>query len=192
SLWIIDIVMRNFNVDNKNPEKMIDALLRKYDIKTQSKQLFSKIFSKCETNHDLPLRYMRLLKVIKIRYAKEIIEGFIANIPDIKDQVAILRLGFSGKTETLVSIEMHNKIAQKPIRQDVLDYIKALKSENFSFMSSYIGKTSGWVTSFIDFSLKYYSGLDKENVEKKFRLAFPEISHIIDHASSSIEAGGLK
>ncbi|HGG8898719.1 TPA: hypothetical protein ACJJXP_004757, partial [Enterobacter hormaechei subsp. xiangfangensis] len=123
---------------------------------------------------------------------KEIIDEFKKTIPDVKDQVAILRLIFSGKTETLVSIEMHYKIDQKPIRQDILDYIKALKSENFSFMSSYIGKTSGWVTSFIDFSLNHYSALDKENVEKKFRLAFPEISHIIDHASSSIEAGGFK
>ncbi|HBE6793816.1 retron Eco8 family effector endonuclease [Escherichia coli] len=192
SLWIIDIVMRSFNVNNKNPVKMINALLQKYDIKTQSKQLFPKILSKCETNHNLPLRHMRLLKIIKIRYAKEIIDEFKKTIPDVKDQVAILRLIFSGKTETLVSIEMHYKIDQKPIRQDILDYIKALKSENFSFMSSYIGKTSGWVTSFIDFSLNHYSALDKENVEKKFRLAFPEISHIIDHASSSIEAGGLK
>jgi hypothetical protein len=55
-----------------------------------------------------------------------------------------------------------------------------------------MGKTSGWVTSFIDFSLNHYASLDKEKVGKNFRLAFPELLHIIDHASSSIEAGGLK
>ncbi|MFJ1231730.1 hypothetical protein, partial [Yersinia proxima] len=171
---------------------MIDALLRRYNIKTQSKQLFSKIFSNCKSNHDLSLRHMRLLTVIKIRYAKEIIEEFKETIPDVKDQLAILRLAFSGKTETLVSIDMHYKIEEKPIHQDILDYIKGLKSENFYFLSPYMGKTSGWVTSFIDFSLNYYSSLDKEKVGENFRLAFPELLHIIDHASSSIEAGGLK
>ncbi|WP_073531413.1 retron Eco8 family effector endonuclease [Serratia marcescens] len=192
SLWIRDVITKDFGINNNNPSKMIDALLRKYDIKTQSKHLFLKIFSNCRSNHDLSLRHMRLLNIIKIRYVKEIIEEFKENIPDVKDQLAILRLAFSGKTETLVSLEMHYKIAQKPICQDILDYIKKLKSENFSFLNSYMGKTSGWVTSFIDFSINHYVSLDKENVGKNFRLAFPELSHIIDHASSSIEAGGLK
>lgn len=133
SLWIRDLIMKDFGINNNNPSKMIDALLRKYDIKTQSKHLFLKIFSNCRSNHDLSLRHMRLLNIIKIRYVKEIIEEFKENIPDVKDQLAILRLAFSGKTETLVSLEMHYKIAQKPICQDILDYIKKLKSENFSF-----------------------------------------------------------
>nr|WED67840.1 hypothetical protein PJ912_16170 [Pectobacterium colocasium] len=184
--------MNDYGINNKNPSKMIDALLQKHDINTQSKKLFSKIFSNSKTNHDLSLRHIRLLKIIKLRYVKEIIEEFKEKIPDVKDQLAVLRLAFSGKTETLVSIEMHYKIDEKPINQNILDCIKEMKSENFSFLVPYMGKTSGWVTSFIDFSLKYYASLNKEEVGKNFRLAFPELSHIIDHASSSIEAGGLK
>ncbi|MBN3100036.1 retron Eco8 family effector endonuclease [Pectobacterium colocasium] len=192
SLWIRDVIMNDYGINNKNPSKMIDALLQKHDINTQSKKLFSKIFSNSKTNHDLSLRHIRLLKIIKLRYVKEIIEEFKEKIPDVKDQLAVLRLAFSGKTETLVSIEMHYKIDEKPINQNILDCIKEMKSENFSFLVPYMGKTSGWVTSFIDFSLKYYASLNKEEVGKNFRLAFPELSHIIDHASSSIEAGGLK
>ncbi|MBN3174277.1 AAA family ATPase [Pectobacterium brasiliense] len=192
SLWIKDVIMNDYSINNKNPSKMIDALLQKHDINTQSKKLFSKIFSNSKTNHDLSLRHIRLLKIIKLRYVKEIIEEFKEKIPDVKDQLAVLRLAFSGKTETLVSIEMHYKIDEKPINQNILDCIKEMKSENFSFLVPYMGKTSGWVTSFIDFSLKYYASLNKEEVGKNFRLAFPELSHIIDHASSSIEAGGLK
>ncbi|MGM7504691.1 retron Eco8 family effector endonuclease [Proteus mirabilis] len=192
SLWVGDVIMKDFGIKNRNPSRMIDALLQKYDIKTQSKQLFSKIFSNCKTTHNLSLPHMRLLKIIKTRFAKEIIEEFREKIPDINDQVAILRLAFYGKTETLVSIEMHHKIDEKPIHKDILDLIKNLKSNSFSFLTPYMGKTSGWVTSFINFSLSYYTNLDKENAEKKFRLAFPELSHILDHASSSIEAGELK
>ncbi|MEX5896309.1 hypothetical protein AB6H17_06105, partial [Proteus vulgaris] len=192
SLWVGDVIMKDFGIKNSNPSRMIDALLRKHDIKTQSKQLFSKIFSNCKTTNNLSLPHMRLLKIIKTRFAKEIIEEFREKIPDINDQVAILRLAFCGKTETLVSIEMHYKIDEKPIHKDILDLIKNLKSNSFSFLTPYMGKTSGWVTSFINFSLSYYTNLDKENAEKKFRLAFPELSHILDHASSSIEAGELK
>lgn len=192
SLWIRDVIMNDYGINNKNPSKMIDALLQKHDINTQSKKLFSKIFSNSKTNHDLSLLHIRLLKIIKLRYVKEIIEEFKEKIPYVKDQLAVLRLAFSGKTETLVSIEMHYKIDEKPINQNILDCIKEMKSENFSFLVPYMGKTSGWVTSFIDFSLKYYASLNKEEVGKNFRLAFPELSHIIDHASSSIEAGGLK
>ncbi|WP_370550013.1 retron Eco8 family effector endonuclease [Edwardsiella tarda] len=189
-LWIKDIVIKDFNVNNRNPSRMIDAIMPRFDIKTQSKQLFSKLFSECDVNHNLSLRHMKLLKLIKARYMKELLDEFKKQFPNVKDQVTILRLAFSGKTETLVSIEMNNKIAQKPIHKDILSYIR----ENFSFLSSYTGKTSGWVTSFIDFSVNYHAnlGLDKENIEKKIRLAFPEISYIISHASSSIEAGGLK
>ncbi|HDU8626019.1 retron Eco8 family effector endonuclease [Morganella morganii] len=192
SKWVGNVIMNDLDIDNKNPSKMIKGLLQKYNIKTQCKQLFSKLFSNCRANHNLPSRDMRLLKAIKMRYMKEIINEFKEKIPDMKDQLAIIRLAFGGKTETLVSIEMHYKIEEKPICQDILNYIKELKTDNFYFLYPYMGKTSGWVTSFIDFSLNYYAGLDKEKVRKNFRLAFPELSHIIDHASSSIEAGGLK
>lgn len=192
SLWVKSIVMKELNVNNENPSKMIDALLRRFSIDTQFKQLFPKLFSKCRKNNSLSLRHERLLKIIKLRYFRELISEFESKIPNMKDQLAVIRLAFYGKTETLVSIEMHYKIDEKPIDKEILDYIKEIKSAEFSFLTPYMGKTSGWVTSFIDFSLQYYEILGKEDVGKKFRLSFPELSYIIDHASSSIEAGGLK
>ncbi|EOE1545578.1 retron Eco8 family effector endonuclease [Providencia rettgeri] len=191
-LWIKNIIMTELGVNNGNPSGMINSILRRHNINLQSKELFLKLFSKCKNNHKLSLRHSRLMKIIKIRYMKEIFEEFNNKFPDVKDQLAIFRLAFGGKTETLVSIDMNNKMDEKPIHQDILDIIDKLKSKDFFYLNTYMKKTSGWVTSFIDFSIGYYLNEDKENARKKISLAFPELSYIFEHASSSIEAGGLK
>jgi len=49
------------------------------------------------------------------------------------------------------------------------------------------GKTSGWVTSFLDFSITHLEISHKDNFEPEFKNTFPELYDIIELVSASIE-----
>ncbi|HDH0780858.1 TPA: hypothetical protein ACRGLY_005706, partial [Klebsiella pneumoniae] len=106
-----------------------------------------------------------------------------------KEITTLFRLLFGGKTATLISLEMNLKKSCQRIDPSITATIKKYKSNELKFLLPYTTKTSGWVTSFLDFTI---AKLEQENADKiaeNLRFLFPEIISIIEQASSSIDIG---
>ncbi|MBL2888824.1 hypothetical protein ELO56_25435, partial [Klebsiella pneumoniae] len=89
----------------------------------------------------------------------------------------------------LISLEMNLKKSCQRIDPSITATIKKYKSNELKFLLPYTTKTSGWVTSFLDFTI---AKLEQENADKiaeNLRFLFPEIISIIEQASSSIDIG---
>lgn len=86
---------------------------------------------------------------------------------------------FCGKTETLISKDNKNYqlVIDSSFRKEIADF-----QNEFKFFNYLIGKTSGWVTEFINFSISDIDKNSKNNREffEKFKLIFPELNEIID------------
>jgi hypothetical protein len=102
-----------------------------------------------------------------------------------QELVTVFRLLFNGKTDTLYSrSNEHYKTSVPKKFKDIIgrfegDYMKA-------FPKSY-GKTGGWVTSFVNYSINKMERNQKKSVKEQFRYLFPELYDILKHVSSSIE-----
>ncbi|WP_308324628.1 hypothetical protein, partial [Klebsiella pneumoniae] len=75
----------------------------------------------------------------------------------------LFRLLFGGKTATLISLEMNLKKSCQRIDPSITATIKKYKSNELKFLLPYTTKTSGWVTSFLDFTI---AKLEQENADK--------------------------
>lgn len=135
-----------------------------------------------------PVEQMLVFKIKKraLFLIKKSIESDFKNTKEI---TTLLRLIFGGKSATLISLEMNLKKNCQRIDPSIIAKIKKYKSNELKFLLPYTTKTSGWVTSFLDFTI---AKLEQENADKlveNLRFLFPEIISIIEQASSSIDIG---
>lgn len=122
---------------------------------------------------------------IKNNKAKEYIKyrRFIKNLHfQEKDIRTIFILIFGGKTETTIATFTDNKnhleepfsMAIKKIKKGFIEQKKALN------LGHLIGKTSGWTTSFLDFSINYIeNNKGDQKFEDEFKKIFRELYDII-------------
>lgn len=134
-------------------------------------------------NSRTPKCQIKKIKKKKINELKKF-NRYIKNLNFDKKKLArVFIMIFGGKTETLIGtftdnydeldIEFKNVI--KKIKKD---FIEEKKSLNLGYL---IGKTSGWATKFIDFSIKEItkSTKDDSNFEDEFQKKFRELYVII-------------
>jgi hypothetical protein len=97
----------------------------------------------------------------------------------------ILRVVFEGKTDTLLS-RYHDKYST--LEQPFRDNVKLIRVKHLEALKPIMGKTGGWVTDFLDFTIEELDKSSKSNQEfkKKFSFIFPELSDILRKVSSSI------
>ena len=158
-------------------------------INTESFALFKKwIYYKTIEkyyNYTIPLTNRKKIKKNKIILLKAFYKHIKYNFPDEKDQLTIFILVFGGKTETSItkSTENYNLLDDK--YTDAIDYVIQSFSNSLK-ISALIGKTSGWVTSFLNFAIrsieievKNKDITDKEGFEDKFKNKFRELYDII-------------
>lgn len=151
------------------------------DLKAAFDGLFSPGDSIVELSHELRL----FCKKIKIEHFKKMRQEIVDLGLDNDELVFIFRLVFGGKTNTLISRE--NESYNRVIHSDVRNIVKKIREEylfNFTYKTE---KTSGWVTSFINFSIEQIE-MDmgeKDNKEfySKFNKIFPELDDIIRKVS---------
>jgi predicted ATP-dependent endonuclease of OLD family len=164
---IIGSAIPKFNID-KNPDPVF--------LKTHAYPPYTKLLRK---DHLLFLKKIRRLRLKGVR--KRIEEEALTK----QELVTVFRLLFNGKTDTLYSrSNEHYKTSVPKKFKDIIgrfegDYMKA-------FPKSY-GKTGGWVTSFVNYSINKMERNQKKSVKEQFRYLFPELYDILKHVSSSIE-----
>lgn len=103
------------------------------------------------------------------------------------EKATILRLALNGKTHTLCSTTSKNY--ESLISEDIRNAVDELKSNCLSKLPIHIGKTGGWVTSFIDYSIDKLkkSVDDKNSFEDVFSCKFPALHAILREISNSID-----
>ncbi|WP_272576952.1 MULTISPECIES: retron Eco8 family effector endonuclease [unclassified Providencia] len=186
--WVKNIVLTKMVINNQNPERFINIMLEKYNIKQQTSQLFKCTF--CISKNDVPLTDIVSKKVLRIKlaYLNFLKRKIHADFNGNKEIVLALRLAFGGKTETQYTLEKLRKNNEAKL---FITKIKNYKSNELFFLEPQMSKTSGWVTEFLNFTIKKIKEEESDNdrVRQKLSFIFPEIISIIDKASSSIEAG---
>ena len=167
---IIDVQRKRLNNGRTTHQKAIDAIFTSQpnDIKLEPKD--KKISDKILQEH-----LINIIRKIK-KYSKN----------DRNIELNIWRLVFDGKTDTLLSRE--NTAYLKVMNKDLIDLVKEIRISDLNAIAPYMGKTGGWVTSFIDYSIMTLeSNTEKNQLRRQVSIVFPELSAIINNASSSIE-----
>ncbi|HBS5788572.1 TPA: hypothetical protein MAK70_005335, partial [Klebsiella pneumoniae] len=74
----------------------------------------------------------------------------------------------------------------EPFREKIKNY----KNNELFFLEPQMTKTSGWVTTFLNYTIEKITSeeSDDDRIRQKLSFIFPEIISIIEQASSSIEA----
>lgn len=187
--WIESVIFDDFYVNNPDPERFINIMLKKYNLRSQYSELFNKVFCSKVNNHKSSLKLNKIIFKIKVAFIvglkKKIESDFAA-----KEIVLALRLLFGGKTETIYTLDRLRKLKEAPIFRNK---IKNYKENELTFLEPLMSKTSGWVTMFINYTILKINeeeNGDHTKVRAKLSFIFPEIISIIELASSSIEAEG--
>lgn len=186
-MWINKVFMENLYISNPNPSKMLSALKSKLK---KGKANHTDITNAIHTNEyknvvlsDKDLRFVRNVKRQHLLNIKKKINSFSSNENDILN---IYRVIFEGKTDTLLSRE--NKEYPSTLDVTFTSLVKEIRTVDLKSISFIMGKTGGWVTEFMDFSIENIELKHKGNdFYKEFNIVFPELSGIIKKASSSID-----
>ncbi len=140
-------------------------------------------------NKNTPECIIKKIHKKKIKEIKEFKKWIDTNFQSNKEKITAFILLFGGKTETSVKINNEN---YPLLNEDFRNKIKKIKKAYFENKSSLnlgylLSKTSGWTTSFLDFSInkieKNILETDikkrKEEFRKKFKNNFEEFYDII-------------
>jgi len=189
-LWATNILLTQLYINNTNPDKFVEIMYKKAANKKNISQVFKTTFSISPQNSSTDIKAITKKRSLRIKTL------FLANLkkkidndfPDERDKVLAIRLCFGGKTDTQYTLEkLRSENEAATFRQKIKDY----KNNELFFLAPKMSKTSGWVTSFINFTistLRNEEGFENDKVREKLRFIFPEIITIIQKASSSIEA----
>lgn len=189
--WLTYVLLENLRVGGKGDvRRIIENNRRSFKKGKAIEGICSGIFSFPVYLGKLSIDDYIFTKRVKIDYIRKIKQEIEDKAFSTRELVTICRLVFEGKTETLVSRESKSgKYTQlsKEIR-DMVHKIRDVYLTKFPFQPK---KTSGWVTSFLNFSINYIEtercGKNNTKFFTEFNETFPELAGIIQKVSFSIE-----
>ncbi|MCQ8397056.1 retron Eco8 family effector endonuclease [Klebsiella pneumoniae] len=185
--WIGDVILTQMTINNPNPDKFIEAMRRRYNIKSQVVPLFKSIFC-IGLNHPVYSSAVDKQALrIKLSFLNYLKRKVYSDFNNEKEIVLALRLAFGGKTETQYTLDKLRKDGEaEPFREKIKNY----KNNELFFLEPQMTKTSGWVTTFLNYTIEKITSeeSDDDRIRQKLSFIFPEIISIIEQASSSIEA----
>lgn len=154
--------------------------------------IYSNVFTPYEFTGELTQENKAFIKKLQILNSKYILKLFYKiNSPLTRqDQTTILRLALNGKTHTLYSYkesqEPHDP--NNPICQEVIESIDIIRNQLLKKLSFGLGKTGGWVTSFLEFCIEDIEARadSDESFEEIFTSTFPHLHDILKKISISI------
>lgn len=192
--WLIKKFTKemNYSGESKGISMRLNSLEK--DISSKSKtytQAFNSIFSLEYNNCELSTSELLTLKKIKTNHIKECKRQILNYSTTPKLLLNLIRVVFDGKTDNLLSREHKNYTPTVDVK--FRDTVKIVRTHYFEKLNPIMGKTGGWVTDFLDFSIDYIAINTKNSQEfnKMFSLIFPELFSIIKKVSSSIAQEGL-
>lgn len=183
--WIVEEFFCNTNIESSsNVVKKVKGVQSAYNKNNDVEKAFKGLFSSCDRAESLPRPLEIFTKKIKIKYLKTIRDEIKNSGFSNQELVVALRLAFGGKSNTLVRIG--NKKYNSLISQSMRSFVKNIKEKflvNFTYETN---KTSGWASSFIDYSigkLEQESAGDENKFYAQFSIVFPELDDIIKKVS---------
>lgn len=192
--WLIYKFTRSMKYKGSNtaPIKWFTSL--ETQLKSNKKSntdVFNQIISFNYTSCDLLDIESSFVKKISTQHLKDCKNKLLRYSNSPKVILNVLRVVFEGKTDNLLS-RLHDDYINTVDRQ-FIDLVKEIRTKYFYTLSPIMGKTGGWVTDFIDFSICYIEKNTNSNQDfrRKFAFTFPELSDIIKKVSSSIAQEGL-
>lgn len=164
--------------DNKTL-KTIQTMMEKYPKDLKLKQVFDILFdtSNCY-KESLPNPEKKFVAKIKTRYFKSIERLIDKNFSTDDEYITLFLLLFNGKTQTLISRE--NKKYEECIDETYRKLVKDIRIEKLNKLDYLFSKTSGWATSFLNFSIDEIENMrEDEEFRKEFEIYFRELYDII-------------
>lgn len=177
--WLHHEIFCSLNVAD---ESGISSKVNAFKVKTTMTSILSvtnamaSLLTLCEKNDFLSFDQKCFIVNLKKNYIALLLQEIRNGFPTDREALTALRLIFKGKTDTLVSLENSNK---NKLNANFVADVEAL-SARLKPLEYLIGKTSGWVTRFIDFAIKDIEKNYKNNeFEDAFSRIFPELYDIL-------------
>jgi predicted ATP-dependent endonuclease of OLD family len=182
--WLVYLILKESVAGCKGDlTKAIPSIKKTYNAKKQITTTFLALHGEDKQEHALSSKDTKFVKKIRIELIRYLEAKVIAYGLSDKELLIVFRLAFNGKTLTMVSVETDT---YKELSASIKTAIDGISELARNFLPVKTSKTGGWVTSFLNFSVKE---LDKksEKFESVFNDVFPELSAIISFVSTSIE-----
>ncbi|EJL6704516.1 retron Eco8 family effector endonuclease, partial [Vibrio cholerae] len=186
--WLISEFYNNVNVGPKgNPNIVIDIHRKNYPNKFDVVRCFNAIFNGYSFDGELSRENLDFVELVKIKYLRQVLKEFRKCNITKEDRVIVVRIAFEGKSDTLCSKDNNNYTLL--IDQSIRDLVSIVKDRIVDKLPYGGSKTGGWVSSFLDFSIKEMrsSSCGTDKIQEKFKRAFPELYSTIEEVSSSID-----
>ncbi|NVD06787.1 hypothetical protein FCU94_07655 [Vibrio sp. JPW-9-11-11] len=167
--------------------KKLDSL-RGNLTKSNVEFIYSRVFTKSPYSGELSEVNKAFVRKILVLNLMGLLKQFYckSNALSRKDQVTVLRLALDGKTHTLCS--QKSKFYESYICDDVQSAVANIKENCLRKLQFQLGKTGGWVTSFLDYAINSIEieSKDHDDFHVNFTRNFPYLSDILRKISSSI------
>lgn len=167
--------------------KKLDSLRGKLN-KSNVKFIYSRVFTKLPYSGELSEVNKAFIRKILVLNLMGLVKQFYckSNSLSRKDQVTVLRLALDGKTHTLCS--QKSKFYESHISDDVQIAVASIKENCLRKLPFQLGKTGGWVTSFMDYAITSIEidSQDRDDFYINFTRNFPYLSDILKKISVSI------
>jgi len=187
-MWIKSEVIHHLNIPNVHyKSRHISTAKSKLLSGNQTLlETMNKTFKISKDKPDLSVSEQAFIDKLRADYIDMLFTKVDALCDRDKDKVIIFRMLFEGKSNTLVS--RHNDKYTAHFDDSFKEAFKEIRKDILKPLSHLLGKTSGWVTLFLNFTIEHVEkSEDSNNFHKEFRKLFPEIYDIINFASSSID-----
>lgn len=187
--WICNCYLNSmkYNGDNANPSRLFASYKRAIiSGKKTNSGVINKILSINFNEVVLSKFDLDFINKITINHLKECKKEIRLFSKSQNDILNIYRLIFEGKTDTLLSRLNNDYISV--VHNDVVNIVKRFRTGHLSALNPIMGKTGGWVTDFLNFSIDEINdnSADHNDFNRKFAFFFPELYGIIRKVSSAI------
>ncbi|HIF9368801.1 TPA: retron Eco8 family effector endonuclease [Photobacterium damselae] len=167
--------------------KKLDSFRQRFK-KDNIDYFYKNVFTPHEYNGVLSEDNKIFVKKILVLNLKKLLKQFYIKNDSLNrnDQVTTLRLALDGKTHTLCSQKSKNY--ESAISPELRDAVDNIKEQCLKKLPIQLGKTGGWVTSFLNFAIaevESESNTDNE-FREKFSRHFPHLDDILKKISVSI------
>lgn len=188
--WICSQFFNNckYNDTNAKPDRFLLSLEKKYlsNNKTSTEIVNSLLTIEGGGEVTLSKSNNEFISKMKLNHLKRCKRKINSMLKSKRDRVNIYRLVFEGKTDTLLS--RTNERYTTVIDNKIIALVKEIRMIDLKCIAPVMGKTGGWVTDFLDYSIEEIEKSCNKNdkFERKFTFIFPELSSILTKVSSSI------
>lgn len=187
--WIRNKFLNEMKFIGKNPAptRMFESYKR--DIASGRKtvtEVVNKVIGLDYVDCELSEADLTFIRTVTRAHLKNMKKDIFSYSKSCKVILNLIRVVFEGKTDSLLS--RHHDKYTSTLDSGFVDLVKLVRTEYLQCLNPIMGKTGGWVTDFLDFSIDQIDSKSRssQDFSRRFSLVFPELYDIIKKVSSSI------